>query len=319
MNTAPGQEIIEAMLAQYGLSMARVDPIESNNHCVVRVAAASGTYCLKLDTAVTEIRLRSQLEYMEYLSDGGLPVMDVIRATSGDSIAKVSDTVGVLFGWIDGASLEKTTEPALLEESGALLAGMHLRAAEIQPSTGFDRPRWDQTYAPSEDGWLRDFFARSLVDDAARETIARAARRVHTTLQSLPNDTATYGLIHADFHGGNLIHDGKMVRVIDFDDSGWGHWLFDITWPAVIFAKAHGSPDGFLNPFLKGYERLRPLTGMETDLFHDFMLAAGLAVVEMIHSSSLEERGSIATEWYGFAVDWLGELLAEPNPMSGRS
>jgi Ser/Thr protein kinase RdoA (MazF antagonist) len=37
-----------------------------------------------------------------------------------------------------------------------------------------------------------------------------------------------WGLIHADLHRDNiLLHHGE-IGVIDFDDCGWGYYLFDL-------------------------------------------------------------------------------------------
>jgi len=47
------------------------------------------------------------------------------------------------------------------------------------------------------------------------------------------------GLIHADLHLGNALFWSDEVRVIDFDDCGFGYWLYDIA-----FALKQVAPPG---------------------------------------------------------------------------
>ena len=47
-------------------------------------------------------------------------------------------------------------------------------------------------------------------------------------------------------------------------------------WPTVLFAKHHPDANEFLEPFLRGYERKRPLSAREKELLPEFLLAAGL-------------------------------------------
>jgi Ser/Thr protein kinase RdoA (MazF antagonist) len=160
-------------------------------------------------------------------------------------------------------------------------------------------------YAPGEEGWLRSFLANSPLDDEAKEIIEGAAARTRTLDSRLPDDRQNYWLIHADFHGGNLIFDGETIWIIDLEDVGWGHLLFDVAWSAVLFAKHHPGSGGALEPLLSGYERVRPFSAGEIALLPEFQLAAGIGAIEMIHTSAIANDDPLAIEWFDFAVTWL--------------
>ena len=49
--------------------------------------------------------------------------------------------------------------------------------------------------------------------------------------RNLGSKPDAFGLIHADLHLENALFDGDAVRVIDFDDCGFGYWLYDLAVP----------------------------------------------------------------------------------------
>jgi Ser/Thr protein kinase RdoA (MazF antagonist) len=55
--------------------------------------------------------------------------------------------------------------------------------------------------------------------------VACGMQRVMTRLG---DGTDQFGLIHADLHLDNALFWRDDVRIIDFDDCGFGYWLYDI-------------------------------------------------------------------------------------------
>jgi Ser/Thr protein kinase RdoA (MazF antagonist) len=93
-------------------------------------------------------------------------------------------------------------------------------------------------------------------------------RRVQEELGSGPD---AFGLIHADIHQKNyLFHDGD-IRLIDFGDCGWGHYLYDL---AVTVSELEGLPDcGALRAaLLAGYRQMRDLSPEREALIDIFVM-----------------------------------------------
>jgi Ser/Thr protein kinase RdoA (MazF antagonist) len=61
------------------------------------------------------------------------------------------------------------------------------------------------------------------------EAFAEVLQRVQEACDQLGKSREVYGLIHADLgvDANVLFHTGK-ARPIDFDDSGYGYWIFDL-------------------------------------------------------------------------------------------
>lgn len=307
-------ELIQLALNEFDLRTPRVELLNSTDHCNAKVVTERGNFFLKiLANDHTETHLRSRLQFTDFLRDDGIPIAEAIETKTGRRFARVfvggDERLGILSQWIDGETLGDHTDEPWIERCGELLARLHVRSQVFDPPDGFEVRAWDEVYAASEDGWLCSFLADSPVDDAANEVIKESAARTRTIDTRLPKDGQTYGLIHADFHGENLIFDGQNIWIVDLDDVGWGHFLFDVAWPAVMFAKHHPDAGGLLEPFLQGYERMRPLSVREKELLPEFLLAAGIGALEMIDSSPMANDSPKAQEWLRSVVEWLQRHL----------
>jgi Ser/Thr protein kinase RdoA (MazF antagonist) len=115
---------------------------------------------------------------------------------------------------------------------GAALGQLHTIADEFEPPAGFEVPRWDadgmfSATSPFRPGRLDDAFA---AED--RKLFEEVAHRTRLVFQRLDQTGGATGLIHFDFILLNC-HlrrraDGWQVGVIDFDDLGWGYFLYDL-------------------------------------------------------------------------------------------
>jgi Ser/Thr protein kinase RdoA (MazF antagonist) len=292
-------------LRQFGLRADAIAPVNpkwpNGPFCVT---CGSGKHFLKLLPAgTTPGRARSVDVVAEFLGERGIAVAGSLALPSGDRFARVAADgqarLAVLHEWIEGFS-GTSGGPELARQAGGLLARMQRLLADFEPPPGFTARKWEEVYLPAQGGWLDQFAAVPPVDREALGVFRRAA----DSLRNAPGlrERHNYGLIHADFHPWNLMKTPAGLRVVDLDDVGWGHHLFDLCWPGAIAAK--NSPDvEFFGPFLQGYED--PTAPVPTQRLREFLIAAGLSVVEMIHTSGFEPGGETAQGWYAFAVSWL--------------
>jgi len=303
-------ENIHRVLGEFDLRSTQVELLSSTGHCHAKIAADSGNYFLKiLAPEYAEVQLQSQMKFADFLRNGGLPVPAPLITMTGHRFATTivagETKLAVLWPWIDGETLGDRTETDWIERCGELLARLHVRSQFYDPPDDFHVRAWDEVYAPREVGWLRSFLAHSPLDNDAKQIVERAAARTRTLGSRLPRDRRNYWLIHADFHGDNLIFDGETIWIVDLEDVGWGHLLFDVAWSAVLFAKHQPGSGGSLEPLLRGYERIRPFSAAEIALLPEFQLAAGIGAIEMIHTAPIANDDPLAIEWFDFAVGWL--------------
>jgi Ser/Thr protein kinase RdoA (MazF antagonist) len=92
-----------------------------------------------------------------------------------------------------------------------------------------------------------------------------------------------YGLVHADTRLANLlVHEGS-VSVIDFDDSGFGWYLYDLGTSVSFFEHAPEVPV-LVDSWLDGYHRSGELSAADQAEIWTFIMFRRLLLVAWIGS-----------------------------------
>jgi hypothetical protein len=167
----------------------------------------------------------------------GTLVRWLIILALGLALAAVIFTAGFKL-WVDsqtGSLIYDYDDPALPGEMGALMGRMHRLARGYHPATG--TPALGHWY---EADWLQDPHRALHPSQAAA---AEAIVRLRDTIAGFPRDQAHYGIIHDDFHGGNVFRLPAGLAVIDFDNCHQSRFAADIA-SAVLF------PLVYLFPFV---------------------------------------------------------------------
>jgi Ser/Thr protein kinase RdoA (MazF antagonist) len=315
--------IVQAMLDEFGVRDPSITLLDSGDHCNARIETESSRYFLKiLANGYSTSCLRSRLQFADYLREGGLPIPAALESKAGGRVASVRvagvERLGVLSQWVEGETLGDRLDAPSLEIRGQLLARLHARSETYDPPDDVSVRTWEEIYAPSHESWLRSLLGGLPADDEVHQVLEEAAARTRTIGSRLQKTRETYGLIHGDFHGDNLIFDGETVWIVDLDDIGWGHFLFDVAWSTVLFAKHHPDADEALEPLIRGYDSIRPLSDAEKRLLPAFQLAAGLAAVEMVTASPLANCDPVREQWLAFCIGWLRRHLDQDANRAGR-
>lgn len=147
---------------------------------------------------------------------------------------------------------------------GGVLARLHEHASGWTPPAGFVRMRWDwETFFGNtmEYGGVSAADCWDLLPAPVRVQFDEVARRMRIVMADLGTQSDAFGLIHADLHLENALFDGDAVRIIDFDDCGFGYWLYDL---AVPLWDSHHRDDypAYRAALLEGYAQHRDLPGL---------------------------------------------------------
>jgi len=260
-----------------------------------------------LDAPKRHSRIESELWWLDRLrADLDLPVPAAVRTPAGEGVITVA-VEGVpdarlcsLFRWMDGRFLYRGLRPGHLEQVGRLTARMHEHSTQLTVPPGFDRQRVDGMGGETEEYTVRLFTDHWSTDAAAlMQAVFERARQVRNELGSGPD---SYGLIHADIHHHNYLVDGGRVRLIDFDDSGWGYYLYDL---AVTALHVDPLPRGsaLRAALLAGYRQVRNLSAAQEALIATFCMVRDVQDVAW----NLQERDNVS---FGSHVARIGDRLA---------
>ncbi len=195
----------------------------------------------------------------------------------------------VLFEWEDGS------EPGIGEDLmgpfevlGNVTARMHLHTRTWRRPPGFERLTWDfETSLGSRPHWgaWRDGIG---VDEAARKLFGRTVDVIGRRLLHYGKGSDRFGLIHCDLRLANLLIDGEEVKVIDFDDCGFGWLMYDAATPVSFYEHEAHVPQ-LIDAWLKGYRTAASLAPEDEAEIPTFIMLRRLLLVAWIGSHSETE------------------------------
>lgn len=256
-----------------------------------------------------------------------------VAARDGSLVVLASDAgvpeprVCVLLRWLDGRFVDDRLAPRHLRQVGALQAGLQQHAVGWPPPDGFARPRVDtltdaakrHSIAGSAEGALpgghptRDDADRGLrlvadlVSAADAAVFATALEVVWTATRELGAQPGTLGLIHGDLHYENFLFHLGAAQAIDFDDCGWGFYLYDLAATSWEL-EGRAEYDGMRRAPLDEYSRVRPLPARYESHLWAFAILRRMQILTWV----LESREHVAfrDEWQVWAREDLDGLSA---------
>lgn len=215
----------------------------------------------------SEGAIESELEWLSALCDAGLPVPQPVATRDGD-LSVVISVPGVpearrcsLLRWVKGRMVVKRVRQWHMKAIGNLMARLHNHASSWKPSPSFVRRHYDHnglwgddtgTSYTSSEVWPR-------IPRRYFEAFQEVTMRVDHVMEDWGKGLDVYGLIHADLgtKANVLFYDGE-ARAIDFDDGGFGYWMYDM---AVSLCDWEGKDvwPAYRDALLEGYLEMRSI------------------------------------------------------------
>jgi Ser/Thr protein kinase RdoA (MazF antagonist) len=231
----------------------------------------------------------SEFQWMQALNAAGVRTPGVIAARGGALVIEVYAPDGSeprlvdVLQWIEGRQPRDDEIVASFRILGEIQARCHNQASQWRLPPGFTRQRWDDTtllsgnhptVAAAWENWALTAEERALVlkcRDALRDHFARWGK-----------GRDRYGIIHSDVMPENLIITNDGVRLIDFDDAGFGWYLYD---PASALLPYYGSDlyEALRDAWLAGYRLHRPLADEDLAELPRFLLLRCFYALGWLH------------------------------------
>jgi Ser/Thr protein kinase RdoA (MazF antagonist) len=264
-------------LGAYPVHGARLRLLAHFWNTTFRVMVPDGNqYVLRVhDRGQTSVEaVRSELLWLAALREDGFLVPEPMM-NEQQRLVTVAAHPGVpeprlcvLFRWVEGRFLYRGLTPSHLAQVGELMARFQGHAAQWKRPEGFTRHRVDNLdpMRREQDDQLDPAVAErvtqtvtSVCTPEAGRVIAAVIPRIWAALSALGQEPDAFGLIHSDLHHRNVLFAKDGIGAIDFDDCGFGHWLYDLAVPLKVLQR-HPAYALLREGFLAGYRRCRPLT-----------------------------------------------------------
>lgn len=189
-----------------------------------------------------------------------------------------------MFAFIDGEAPSETGDLApAFRQLGAIAARAHLHAMRWRRPEPFERLTWDERTILDPGATWGDWRAAPNLRAPDRETLEAVERRLRARLAAYGKGPGRYGLIHGDMRLANLIMTDGAPRLIDFDDSGFGWFMYDFA-AAVSFIEDDPQVPALKGAWLAGYRTVRTLPAADEAAIDDMVMLRRLALLAWIGS-----------------------------------
>jgi Ser/Thr protein kinase RdoA (MazF antagonist) len=242
----------------------------------------------------SELEIASELAWMAALrAEAGVRTPQVLAARDGRKIVTVAERAGgaerqcVRFEFLPGIEPAGETGGALaashFAELGEITARMHRHARGWSRPAWFTRFHWDYAAAfgaTARWGRWQDGIG---VGPAERAILTRLDHVLRARLATFGAGPARYGLVHADTRLANLLVHDESISVIDFDDSGFSWYLYDLG-TAVSFFEHSPEVPALVDSWLTGYHRAGQLPAEDQAEIWTFIMFRRLLLTAWIGS-----------------------------------
>ncbi len=240
--------------------------------------------------------ISSEMEWLNALTDAGINVPQPYRNMDGGWITEVDGGFETpqarrctLISWIDGRLPTRTLRPRHGEALGRVVGKMHTQSMSWKIPKGFARPHWDYEglFGDGADYEFKAKDAYEAIPKNYKEALDRTLKLYQDAEEQLGKGKKVYGLIHADLGvDANVLFHAGEARPIDFDDCGFGYWLFDLGVAlAHYFADIDNPNPKMQDAILEGYRETTPLSEIDLECIQVFT-AARYAQLMMFYQGS---------------------------------
>lgn len=300
-------------------SLRTLPHVHQRRHRKYLIESEAGRFLAKTYKAEPQVLdlLRFQHRLSAHLDENGLPVARIQPAFSGQKVVQIDDWALELQEWIEGESM-RVTGRSLIASANAL-GRFHVVCRDF-PCPERDTRMWRFSEVP------RDMFAKlydmakkeksSQEMDAACNTIALFLRESANELNLDAREKFETGLIHGDWHGGNLMFRGdELVAIIDLEFAGDGCYLEDLAYAVSnLCVRTTTEPKKLhqrVDLLLAYYHRHRTLSPSEERALY---YAVGIKHVATVCYQCITMNGVVAghtpAQWMAILADqseWLSE------------
>ncbi|HPE31429.1 MAG TPA: phosphotransferase [Parvularculaceae bacterium] len=288
-------------LDAWGLGEAEISEIKIRENAVYRVDTPYGEkLALRIHRGGyhSDESLKSELAWMEALHGAGVETPQCRLTTKGEPFVVLAcdymDRARQidLFEWVEGDRLgglqeEQTSDPATLARNfytlGMLAGRVHNQSSQWRPPAFFQRHAWNAEGLAGETPLWGRFWELEALSPGQRSLMNQVRRTVFEELTAYGESADRYGLIHADLVAENVLVDDGKLRIIDFDDCGYGWFLFELA-TSLYFNINESYFDDLQSAVIDGYRSVRPLSDRELDYLPLFMLARSTTYLGWVHT-----------------------------------
>jgi len=293
-------ECAREALARWPVQLARLEPLKVRENAVFAAHLHDGGRIIVRVHRLgyhSDEALESEHLWMSALAGAGITVPRALNSRAGRVFEKI-EVEGLpgarqvdVFEWIEGSQLGSVEQglatgapvASTYEALGEIAARIHSAACAWPPPPGFRRHSWDAAGLVGESPFWGRFWELEALTAVQRRFFERLRDCVAQDLATFGQGADRFGLIHADLVPENVLATADGLKVIDFDDAGYGWHLFEMA-TSLYFIRREPCYEEARAGLLEGYRRVRPLSAAHEQLLPLFLAARGTTYLGWVHT-----------------------------------
>ncbi|RFU60885.1 phosphotransferase enzyme family protein [Peribacillus glennii] len=290
---------IQALEFYPGLSAPKLRLLNYSENATYLVEDCSNKYILRASRPGyhTKPEIESELVWLNTIhANTSIEVHLPVPNKKGEYIQTITfendpqEYYCTMFTFLKGDPPDEETESELIrhfEKLGEITAQLHEHSINWSKTEGFQRPFWDfETILGQNPKWGRWQDGIGITQERAA-LFQQVSDTIKQRLERFGKGRNKFGMIHADIRLANFIIEGQRIKVIDFDDCGFGWYLFDLA-ASLSFIEHKAFVPGLIHSWLRGYRKVRPLSKQEQQEIPTFIMMRRLMLISWIGSRNNE-------------------------------
>jgi Ser/Thr protein kinase RdoA (MazF antagonist) len=300
------------LLKQYGMTNAQVSCINFEFNATFSVETESGAkYALRINinSSRTLENMKAEIEWVRHLNrSSGIHTPTPIATLKDDYIAfgfhpeSEREFRGVMYSWLDGEVLGDEPTLSQLHEVGRSIAILHQESLDFALSTESSLPTFNDFFWSTEDYLFSD---KSVLSDQDRNLIKEAHDLIMRYTDGL-YATSPVHIIHADFHGWNLMWNENQLSIFDFDDCGFGLEAQDLA--VALYYLDTPEQDAAL---LAGYKSVKPLPAYSDHQMKALLLQRRLMLLNYLFETKNQEHKEMLPAYLQKSIERVSTFLTD--------
>lgn len=251
--------------------------------------------------------LNSEMKWLKQINEyTPLVVANPMKGLNGEYIQNVEGPDGEIYNcviteFLPGSSPDENNEEQMVKQFkylGETTAYLH-RQTEIWNGTSkIDRYEWSFDNVIGATPKWGDWRKFPDMTPEAQSFLEDIVRIIEKRLKRYGRTENNFGLIHADLRLANLLIEGDQIKVIDFDDCGFGWHLQDLA-SALSFIEEKPIVPKLVNAWLSGYKKVLPFTDTDFEEIDTFIMMRRLQLTAWLGSH--QQSGPVAE----LSVGWM--------------
>ena len=238
----------------------------------------------------------SEIAWIEDLQKNNIITSaEILTGCNGEKLQQYQDDATgfnyhmLLFEFLSGEHLDETKNLIHhFNTLGTITAKLHQHAKKWCGSDSypedFTRLCWDFDGMMGKNPHWGSWQDAPGMNEIVQKLLLRSQEKIASNLNQYGKNADNFGLIHADLRLANFLVEDNHIKVLDFDDSGFSWFLYDIG-SAFSFIENHPAKIlKMIASWLQGYQIIAPLSVLDIKMIPTFIMIRRMVLMGWIGS-----------------------------------